>query len=248
MLAMLYSIAAYLGFVGSFLYAVAFIGGYGVPVTLDGAARSAPLEALLINVALLALFAVQHTVMARRGFKAWWTKIVPPAVERSTFVLAASVCLFLLCWCWQPIESSVWSVTGRAAVTAIWAVFWLGWAVLLLSTFLINHFELFGLRQTYAALAGKAIPEAKFVTPLFYRYVRHPIYVGFLMAFWAAPEMTFGHLLFSAGATGYILVGIWFEERDLVAHFGDRYRQYKASVGMLVPKLRPTSGGKAAVR
>jgi len=237
MLAMLYSFAAYLGFVGSFVYAVCFIGGFGVPVALDGPARSSPLEALLVNTALLALFAVQHSVMARKGFKAWWTKFVPPVIERSTFVLAADVCLFLLCWFWQPIEGSVWSVTNPAAAFVIRAVFWAGWAVLLLASFLINHFELFGLRQPYAALMGKKIPEPQFHTPMLYKYVRHPIYVGFLMGMWAAPEMSLGHLLFAAGGTGYILVGIWFEERDLIAHFGERYRAYRKQVPMLLPRL-----------
>ena len=237
MLAMLYGSAAYLGFVGSFIYAVCFIAGIGVPAALDGPARSAPLEALLVNTALLALFAVQHSVMARKGFKAWWTKIVPPVVERSTFVLAADICLFLLCWFWQPIEGTVWSVTNPIAVFALHAVFWAGWAVLLLATFLINHFELFGLRQPFAQLTGRQIPAPEFRTPMLYKVVRHPIYAGFLMGFWAAPEMTLGHLLFALGGTGYILVGIWFEERDLIAHFGERYRAYRKQVPMLFPRL-----------
>ncbi len=244
MLAMLYATLAYLGFVGSFAYAVPFLGNLGLAHSLDAPARSAPLEALAIDLALLALFAVQHSVMARRSFKAWWTKIVPAEIERSTFVLAASVCLFLLCFYWQPIEGTVWSVTSPAAVTAIQAVFWAGWGVLLLASFLINHFELFGLYQPYAALVERKIPEPQFRTPMLYKYVRHPIYVGFLMGMWAAPEMTLGHLLFAAGGTGYILVGIWFEERDLIAHFGDRYRAYRDQVGMLFPRpaRRPGSG------
>jgi protein-S-isoprenylcysteine O-methyltransferase Ste14 len=248
MLAMLYSIAAYAMFVGSFAYAVLFLGNLGISHSLDAPARSAPLVALLVNVALLALFAVQHSVMARRGFKAWWTKIVPPVVERSTFVAAASVCLFLLCFYWQPIEGTVWSVTNPAAVIAIQAVFWLGWGVLLLASFLINHFELFGLRQPFIALLERRIPEAEFHTPMLYKYVRHPLYVGFLMGMWAAPEMTLGHLLFAAGGTGYILVGIWFEERDLIAQFGNRYRQYREQVGMLFPRPARRRGANPAPR
>ena len=237
MLAMLYALVAYAMFAGSFAYAVLFLGNFILADGLDAAARGAPLEALAVDVALLALFAVQHSVMARKGFKAWWTKIVPPVVERATFVAAASACLFLLCFYWQPIEGTVWSVSDPAAVLAIRAVFWAGWAVLLLASFLINHFELFGLRQPYAALLGKKIPEPQFHTPMLYKYVRHPIYVGFLMGMWAAPEMSLGHLLFAAGGTGYILVGIWFEERDLIAHFGERYRAYRKQVPMLLPRL-----------
>ena len=237
MLAMLYGVVAYLLFVGSFAYAVGFIGNLGVPVPLDGPARSEPAVALAVNLGLLLLFAVQHSVMARKGFKAWWTKIVPPVAERSTYVLFASVLLFALCWFWQPIEGTVWSVKDPAAVNAIQAVFWLGWGVLLLASFLINHFELFGLRQPFAQLVGENKVDPEFRTPFLYRYVRHPIYLGFVLGMWAAPEMSLGHLLFAAGGTGYILVGIWFEERDLVAHFGQRYRDYRKQVGMLFPRF-----------
>ena len=164
---------------------------------------------------------------------------MPPAVERSTYVLAASLALALILWQWRPIsEPVVWNVESRAGADLLWAVFWLGWAVMLLSTFLINHFELFGLRQVYARLAGRELPEPEFRTPLLYRYVRHPLYLGLLLGFWAAPVMTAGHLLFSIGCTGYILVGIWFEERDLIAQFGDRYRRYRSQVGMLLPSRR----------
>jgi protein-S-isoprenylcysteine O-methyltransferase Ste14 len=177
--------------------------------------------------------------MARRGFKRWWTRVVPPAVERSTYVLAASLALILVLWQWQPIpEPVVWSVESTVGRAMIWSVFWLGWAILLLSTFLINHFELFGLRQVFARLVGHEVPKPEFRTPFFYRYVRHPIYLGLLLGFWAAPVMTVGHLLFAIGCTGYILIGIWFEERDLVAQFGDRYRRYRDQVGMLVPSRK----------
>ena len=242
MLAFIYGSVVYLLFLGSFIYAIGFVGNLGVPVAIDSPAMRPAGEALLIDLALLALFAVQHSVMARKGFKAWWTRIVPPEVERSTFVLAASIVLFALCWFWQPIGGSVWSVTDTVAVTAIQAVFWLGWGVLLLATFLINHFELFGLRQVFAKFAGDTLPEPEFRTPLLYKHVRHPIYLGFVLSFWATPEMSLGHLLFAAGATGYILVGIWFEERDLIAHFGERYRAYRKQVPMLFPRLSRRRG------
>jgi len=237
MLAMLYGTLVYLLFAGSFAYAVGFVGNFGVPRSLDGPAMGPAGEALLVNLILLTVFALQHSIMARKGFKAWWTKIVPPVIERSTYVLFASAALFALCWYWQPIEGSLWSVREPAAVNAILVVFWLGWSVLLLATFLINHFELFGLSQVFARLLGQAIPDQEFRTPLLYKHVRHPIYLGFVMAFWAAPEMTLGHLLFAAGGTGYILVGIWFEERDLIAHYGERYRAYRAQVPMLLPRI-----------
>jgi protein-S-isoprenylcysteine O-methyltransferase Ste14 len=240
-LAVLYGIAVYMFFLATFLYAIGFVGNVLVPKAIDTGTTGSLAEALAVNLALLTLFAVQHSVMARRSFKAWWTRFVPPAVERSTFVLAATLALALLLWQWRPItEPVVWRVEHPAAVLAIEAVFWLGWGVLLLATFLLNHFELFGLRQVHARLTGRPIPAAQFRTPLLYRHVRHPIYLGFVLAFWAAPVMTAGHLLFALATTGYILVGIWFEERDLVAHFGERYRAYRRDVGMLFPRVRWT--------
>ncbi|HEX7272077.1 MAG TPA: isoprenylcysteine carboxylmethyltransferase family protein [Casimicrobiaceae bacterium] len=231
-----YGLAAYALFFGTFAYAIGFIGNVFVPKSIDTGTPAPLAEALIVNVALLGLFAVQHTGMARRSFKSWWTQTVPLAVERSTFVFASSLVLALLLWQWRPIpEPVIWSVESAAAREAVMAVFWLGWAVLLTSSFLINHFELFGVSQVAARLTGSELAKPEFRTPFFYRYVRHPLYLGFLLGFWAAPIMTAGHLLFAVGCTGYILIGIWFEERDLIAQFGEKYRRYRNQVGMLVP-------------
>ena len=246
--AVAYGLAAYLFFLATFLYAIGFVGNVFVPKAIDSGPAGPWLPSLVVDLVLLGVFAVQHSVMARRSFKRWWTRIVPPAVERSTFVLAATAALALLLWQWRPIaEPVIWRVENGAAVLVLQAVFWLGWGVLLTSTFLINHFELFGLSQVWARLSGRALPQPQFVTPAFYRYVRHPIYFGFVLAFWAAPVMTAGHLLFSVATTGYILIGIWFEERDLLAQFGERYRAYRAQVGMLLPWPR-RSGRSRGIR
>ena len=234
-----YGVVVYVFFLGTFLYAIAFTGNIFVAKSIDTGTPVSLAQALIVNLLLLGLFAVQHSVMARRSFKQWWTRIVPSAVERSTFVLATSLVLALLLWQWRPLPAPViWSVQSEVGKELIWAVFWLGWTVLLISTFLINHFELFGVSQVVARLTGSDLPKPEFRTPLFYRYVRHPIYLGFLLAFWAAPVMTAGHLLFSIGCTGYILIGIWFEERDLVAQFGERYLRYRNQVGMLLPSRK----------
>ena len=238
-LAALYGLVVYVFFLATFVYAIGFVGNLPLlPKTIDSGATAPLVVTLAVNLGLLSLFAVQHSVMARRGFKRWWTKVIPESVERSTFVLAATAVLALLLWQWRPLaEPVVWSVTDPVARLVLHAVFWIGWSVLLISTFLINHFELFGLRQVWANLRGQSLPTPVFHTPLFYRHVRHPIYLGFVLGFWATPQMTAGHLLFAAASTGYILIGIWFEERDLVAQFGQRYEAYRRQVGMLVPKL-----------
>ena len=196
---------------------------------------------MIVNLLLMSLFAVQHSVMARKPFKRWWTQFVPHSVERSVYVLLASLALILLFWQWRPMPAIVWHVADPAAAMALMALSFVGWLLVLTSTFLINHFELFGLHQVIANLAGRTLPEPRFKTPLFYKVVRHPIYLGFIVAFWAAPVMTVGHLLFAAVTTAYIFVGIFLEERDLVALFGEEYKRYRAQVGMLIPFRRKAS-------
>jgi len=232
----LFGLVAYaIGF-ATLLYLIGFSGNVFVPKSVDVGATSEWIGAVGTNVLLLALFAAQHSVMARRGFKRWWTRIVPPAVERSTYVLATCVALALLFWLWRPIPAPiVWQAVHPVVASSLQAVFWLGWALVLLSSFLINHFELFGLQQVFARLRGRDAPAVEFRTPLLYRYVRHPLYLGILLALWSVPAMTAGHALFSLGATAYIFAGIWFEERDLIAQFGEHYRRYRAEVGMVLP-------------
>ena len=231
----LYGLAAYLVFFVTFLYAVGFVEGLVVPKTIDSGPVVPIAEALVVNLLLLSLFAVQHSVMARRQFKEWWTQFVPKSVERSTYVLLASLALILLFWQWRPIPTVVWQVSDPQIALAMMHVSFFGWLLVLLSTFMINHFELFGLHQVANNLAGRDMPAVRFKTPALYKLVRHPVYLGFIIAFWAAPVMTMGHLLFASVTTAYIFVGIFLEERDLVDLFGDNYRRYRARVAMLVP-------------
>jgi len=235
LMAALYGVAAYLFFLATFLYAIGFVTNLPGLKTIDSGAGGDGTTAWIINIVLLGLFAVQHSVMARQGFKRWWTRIVPKPIERSTFVLAASLVLALLIWQWRPIPGTVWLVEDSIGRAVLIGVFWLGWAVLLVATFLLNHFELFGLQQVYDYWRNRSVAPPTFKTPALYKYVRHPIYLGFVLAFWATPHMTQGHLLFAIATTGYILIGIFFEERDLVAQFGDQYRRYRQRVPMLFP-------------
>jgi protein-S-isoprenylcysteine O-methyltransferase Ste14 len=228
-------VASYLVFFVTILYAIGFVMGVMVPKNIDTGATSSLPTAIVVNLLLMSLFAVQHSVMARKGFKAWWTQIVPKPVERSTYVLAASSCLLLLFWQWRPIPAVVWQVDDPNLAVAVAMFSLVGWVLVFTSTFLINHFELFGLSQVVNNLADKQVAAPRFRTPLLYKFVRHPIYLGFIIAFWAAPVMTVGHMLFAAVTTAYILVGIWLEERDLVEMFGDQYREYRQRVSMLIP-------------
>ncbi len=238
LIGLLYGAIGYVVFLGSFLYLIAFVGNLPVVKTIDSGEAGSLGAALVVNTLCLLLFALQHSVMARPAFKVWWTRLVPAAVERSTYVLLASATLLLLYWLWQPMPQHVWSLTNPLALGLLQATFWLGWVIVLLSTFLINHFELFGLHQVYARLRRRALPPPAFKTPFLYKKVRHPLYLGFLLAFWATPFMTVGHLLFAIITTGYILLGICLEERDLMALFGDQYRRYRREVGMLLPLPR----------
>ena len=231
-----FGIVSYGVFLGVFLYAIGFIGGFGTPTTLDGIPQRPVIEALAIDLALLGLFAVQHSVMARPAFKRWWTRIVPEAAERSVYVLLSSLALVALFVLWEPIGGVIWSAQGLARAGVI-GVYLLGWALLLYSTFLIDHFDLFGLRQVWNRLRGNSYEAPKFYTPSLYRIVRHPLYVGWLTIFWAAPTMTIAHLVFAIGTTAYILIAIQLEERDLVAAFGDTYVEYRRGTPMLIPRL-----------
>lgn len=245
-----YGLACYAVFLGVFVYAIGFIGGFYTPTLLDGAPERPLAEALAIDLGLLALFAVQHSVMARPAFKRRWTRVVPEAAERSTYVLASSLALVALFVLWEPIGGVVWNVPegpGRALVIGLYAF---GWALLLYTTFLIDHFDLFGLAQVWRHLRGQQYRPPQFRTPALYRVVRHPLYIGWLVIFWAAPTMTVAHLVFALMTTAYIVIAIQFEERDLVAAFGDDYVQYRRQTPMLVPRLRPSRrpGLRAAER
>lgn len=237
-IAFLYGIAAYLVFFVTILYAIGFVMGLVVPKTIDTGTQTSAVEAVIVDLLLMSLFAIQHSVMARQGFKAWWTQFVPKPVERSTYVLLASLSLLFLFWQWRPLPAVIWEVNNPDLAVTLATLSLVGWALVFTSTFIINHFELFGLHQVTNHLVGKEATPPRFKTPLLYKFVRHPIYLGFIIAFWAAPAMTAGHLLFAAVTTAYIFVGIALEERDLVALFGDEYRQYKQRVSMLIPWRR----------
>jgi len=235
LVAVLYGVVAYGFTLVALLYLIGFVGNLVVPKSIDSGAAGPLLQSVIVDTMLIALFALQHSVMARQGFKRWWTRVVPASIERSTYVLFTSLALMLLYWQWQPIPAPVWTVHNPIAAGVLDGIFWLGWVVLVASTFMLNHFELFGLSQVFARLFGKQPSDAKFRTPLLYRYVRHPILLGVLLAVWATPVMTFGHLLFAGVITGHILIGIQLEERDLIQQFGDRYRRYRQRASMLIP-------------
>jgi protein-S-isoprenylcysteine O-methyltransferase Ste14 len=241
-----YGLVCYAVFFGTFLYAIAFVGNLPVPYAIDAAPPGSGPEtgtagAVLIDLLLLTVFAVQHSVMARPSFKRWWTKIVPKPIERSTYVLFASLALILLFWQWRPIPMTIWSLEGPMAIVMM-ALFWTGWGIVLISTFLISHFELFGLQQVWMNLRQKKFADPVFHTPYLYGLVRHPIYLGFIIAFWSAPHMTAGHLLFAVVTLAYILVAIQFEERDLITLFGEKYLAYKKRVSMLLPIPKAKAG------
>ncbi len=235
LVAFLYGIASYLVFFVTFLYAIGFVTGVFVPKTIDTGTLVPASEAFGINLLLMSIFAIQHSVMARKQFKTWWTRFVPKSVERSTYVLFSSLALILLCSAWRPMPTVVWHIDNPRIGMAVTALSFIGFLIVLSSTFLINHFELFGLHQVANNFAGNPMPLPRFRTPLYYKFVRHPLYLGFIIAFWAAPVMTVGHLLFAAVTSAYILIGILLEERDLIDLFGDEYRRYKTRVSMLVP-------------
>jgi len=240
-----YGLACYAIFFITFLYAIGFLGNFMVPESIDSV-RQVPFgQALIINLALLTVFALQHSIMARPAFKRWWTLLVPESAERSTYVLLSSLAMILLFALWQPMGGVIWDVDSPVARVAIYAAFGFGWALLLFSTFLINHFDLFGLRQVWLVLLGKPYTSLEFGTPLLYRYVRHPLYVGWLFTFWAAPTMTVAHLIFALATTAYILIAIQFEERDLVAAHPE-YAEYRRRVPMLIPRATASEPTEAS--
>ena len=239
-LILLYGLIAYGLFHVTFLYLIGFVVNYGVPKSIDasGPTTDSLSMAMVVNLSLIAAFGVQHAIMARRGFKAWLTRFVPSAIERSTFVLATCAALGLLYWQWRPIDTVVWSVEQPGLAMTVWAVCGVGWAVALVSTFLIDHFELFGLRQTFAGFRGVSHVPPRFLKRGFYRHVRHPLMFGLLLAFWATPMMTFGHLLFCIGMTGYVYIGVTMEERDLMTEHPASYAAYRRETAMLIPGPR----------
>lgn len=236
-----YGVISYLVFLITFLYAVGFIGNFFVPKTLDTGEPTSLAIAIIVNAVLLTLFAVQHSVMARPAFKHWLKNFMPAAAERSTYVLISSLLLALLFWQWRPIPDFVWQIETQTGRFILWCLFGLGWLMVLVSTFMINHFDLFGLRQVSLFFSGKEYRHLKFSTPGLYRHVRHPIMTGFIIAFWATPDMTVRHLLFSLATTGYIFIGVFFEERDLVIFYRDKYERYQQEVPRLMPRLKKSA-------
>src|SRR5215212_11229918 len=235
---LLYGVIAYFIFFGTFLYAIGFVGNYFVPKSIDGIPEVSLAKAILINASLLLLFALQHSIMARPSFKRWWTNFIPEPLERSTYVLLASLCLMLMMWQWQPMGGVVWTIESATVQNILLGTFVLGWCLVLVSTFLINHFDLFGLRQTWLYFTGKGYTSLPFRIPFLYRFVRHPLYLGFLIAFWSTPSMTVAHLLFALLTTGYVLTAIRLEEKDLVTHFGEKYVAYKETAPKIIPFIR----------
>jgi protein-S-isoprenylcysteine O-methyltransferase Ste14 len=233
--ALIYGLISYALFLGTILYAIGFVTGFGVPKSINTGEIAALRAAIPYNLLLLSLFAIQHSVMARQSFKKWWTQYIPASIERSTYVLFASLALDLLFWQWQPIPAVIWQIDHPPIAMAVTGLALVGWLIVFTSTFLISHFELFGVQQVVSNLTGRTLPAPRFHTPFLYNLVRHPIYLGFIIAFWATPTMTAGHLLFAAVTTIYILIGILLEERDLTAMFGDDYRRYRDRVSMLLP-------------
>jgi len=239
---LLFAIVAYAIFFATFLYLIVFVGDFSFArITVDEGPPGPVATAAAIDIALIALFGIQHSVMARQGFKKWWTRVIPKPAERSVYVLMASAVLIVLMTLWRPIPSAIWDIANPLAANAIWGLFWIGWGMVLLSTFLINHFELFGLQQAWLNMQGRKAEPPKFHQPLLYKWVRHPLYLGFFLAFWAAPEMTAGHLLLAVGVSIYMLIAIRYEERDLVDMFGQDYENYRRDVGMLTPRFRRRS-------
>lgn len=241
-LALIYGALNYLGFLATFLYLVGFVGDFVVPRSIDHGPPTAVGWAIVIDVALVALFAVQHSVMARPAFKRWLTRVVPESIERSTYVLATNLVLVLLYWQWRPITATIWDLTAPAGRTVLWGLFWLGWAITVASTFMVSHVDLFGLRQVYLAWRAQPYSHIGFHARALYKMVRHPLMVGFVIAFWATPTMTAGHLLFAGAMNGFIVIAVQLEERDLIAALGDEYRQYRRQVPMLVPGVFRRTG------